>query len=115
VRVVFESERIPVTATIPSDAGTQLDGATVEGVAWLTMKTFDPGEAIPAQHDHARPLAVWREQLRGRPPGSTLPDAFRPKTGAREVVVPPRLLEGLPPETIIAVDWEFEPAKSHRP
>jgi hypothetical protein len=109
VRLIFASERIPVTATIPSGAGTDLDGTTVEGAAWLTLRTFEIGEAIPTQHDHARPLARWLQQLRGRPPGSTLPDAFRSKTGVRDVVVPPQVIDGLRPETIIALDWEFEP------
>jgi hypothetical protein len=109
MRLIFESERIPVTAKIPSDAGSPLAGTTVDGVAWLTLKTFESGDVIPKQHDHARPLSTWFEQLGGRPPGSALPDVFRSKTGLHDVVVPPRVLEGLPVDTIIAVDWEFEP------
>jgi hypothetical protein len=109
MRLVFESVRIPVVASFPRDAGTLLDGSTVAGVAWLTVRTFDSGELIPKQHDHARPLARWLEQLGDRPPGSTLPDTFRSKTGVREVVVPPQVLEQLPHDTLIAVDWEFEP------
>ena len=108
MRLLFESERIPVVANIPSDARTPVAGTTVDGVAWLTLKTFDEGEAIPKQHDHARPLARGLEQLHGRPSGSTLPDAFRSKTGVREVVVPPVILDMVSPDTIIAVDWEFE-------
>jgi hypothetical protein len=109
VRLLFESVRIPVVATFPPDAGTLLGGSTVAGVAWLTLRTFDAGEPIPKQHDHARPLAWWLEQLGDRPPGSTLPDAFRSKTGVREAAVPPDVLENLPRDTLIAVDWEFEP------
>jgi hypothetical protein len=109
VRLLFESVRIPVVARFPHKAGTLLDGSTVAGAAWLTVRTFDAGEAIPKQHDHARPLARWLEQLGDRPPGSTLPDAFRSETGVREVAVPPDLLENLPRDALIAVDWEFEP------
>ena len=107
MRLLFESARIPVTASFPRDAGTHLDGTTADGVAWLTVRTFEPGEAIPPQHDHARPLARWLEQLAGRPPSSTLPDAFRSHSGVREVVVPPAVLADLALGTIIAVDWEF--------
>lgn len=108
MRLLFESARIPVVASFPPDAGTLLDGSTVAGAAWLTVRTFDANEAIPKQHDHARPLAQWLEQLGDRPPGSTLPVAFRSEAGVREVVVPPDVLERLPRDTLIAVDWEFE-------
>jgi len=111
VRLVFESVRIPVIASFPQDAGTLLDGSTLSGAAWLTVRAFDVGEAIPKQHDHARPLARWLEQLGDRPPGSTLPETFRSETGVREVVVPRDLLDDIPRDALIAVDWEFEPAQ----
>jgi hypothetical protein len=105
MRLLFESARIPVTASFPHDAGTLLDGSTVGGAAWLTVRAFDADEAIPKQHDHARPLARWLEQLGDRPPGSTLPEAFRSETGVREVVVPRDILDDLPRDVLIAVDW----------
>jgi hypothetical protein len=108
VRLLFESVRIPVIASFPQDAGTLLDGSTVAGAAWLTVKAFAAGEAIPKQHDHARPLARWLEQLGDRPPGAALPEAFRSQSGVHEVVVPPDVLKRLPRDTLIAVDWEFE-------
>jgi hypothetical protein len=111
VRLLFESMRIPVVATIPSDATSPFAGSTVVGVAWLTFRTFDAGEAIPKQHDHARPLARWLEQLGGRRPSAALPDVFESETGVREVMVPLDILGKLPPDTIIAVDWEFAPAR----
>jgi hypothetical protein len=108
MRLLFESARIPVVANIPRDAGTHLEGSAIEGVAWLTLRSFDEGEVIPKQHDHARPLARWLEQLGDRRPGAILPDSFRSKNGVLEVAVPPDVLENVPRDTLIAVDWEFE-------
>ncbi|HEX6061655.1 MAG TPA: hypothetical protein VF001_06250 [Candidatus Limnocylindria bacterium] len=110
MRLLFESVRMPVVASFPRDAGTPLDGSTVAGAAWLTVRMFDAEEAIPKQHDHARSLAQWLEQLGDRQPGSTLPEAFRSESGVREVVVPTHVFERLPRDTLIAVDWEFEAA-----
>src|SRR3954469_21890663 len=57
VRIMFESSRMPVTATIPSDADSPFAGTTTDGVVWFCLRTFDEGEAIPKQHDHARPVS----------------------------------------------------------
>ncbi|MDQ6721116.1 MAG: hypothetical protein M3003_10045 [Candidatus Dormibacteraeota bacterium] len=109
MRLLFESVRIAVIANIPRGAGTSLDGATTKGVAWLTLRAFDAGEPIPKEHDHARPLAQWLEQLDGRPPGSTLRKGFGPRPERERWSCHIKFSRSWRPKRSFAVDWEFEP------
>src|SRR5438309_5825973 len=109
MRVLFESERIPVTATIPLSALSK--GTTARGVAWFAIRVFEVGESIPKEYDHARPVArVLALLAAGEPHRSTMPSAFAARDGkAHEVVVPRSVLTSIPPDTIVGLDWEFAP------
>jgi hypothetical protein len=116
MRIIFESERTPVTATIPSDAASPVAGTTTDGVAWLCIRTFDDGEVIPKEYDHARPVARVLERLAsGEPHRSPMPSVFAPLDGrAHEVTVPRSVLTSIAPDTIVGIDWEFQPVTSAR-
>jgi hypothetical protein len=114
MRIIFESERIPVTAIIPSGAESPLAGTTTNGVAWLCILTFEQGEVIPREHDHARPVARVLERLApGEPHRSPMPSVFAALDGdPRDVAVPRSLFTSLPLTTIIGIDWEFKPTSA---
>src|SRR5260370_37936706 len=109
MRVLFESERVPVKARFPSNAGTRMDGATATGVAWLCVRILEAAEPIPKEYDHARPVARVLELLApGSSHRSALPSDFVPLDGRTHLVTVPRsLLASLPTDTIVGIDWEF--------
>jgi hypothetical protein len=111
MRVVFESDRIPVRATFPDGSGTRFDGLTKGGEAWLCVRAFERTEPLPPQHDHARPVATILSLLpHGGAFRSALPPLFETSVAvAREVVVPREVLESVTPQELVGIDWEFEP------
>ncbi len=110
MRIIFESARMAVTATVPSDADSPLAGMTVDGVIWFCLRTFDELETIPKKHDHARPVSRVLALLGpAEPHRSKVPALFTSPAGPLpDAVVPRDVLDSLAPDTIIALDWEFE-------
>jgi hypothetical protein len=111
MRIICESPRTPATATIPSDADSPLAGTIVDGVIWFCVRTVDQGEAIPKHHDHARPVSQVLKLLGpGQVHRSAVPAVFASRTGPlNDAVVPRDLLDALAPNTVVALDWEFDP------
>ena len=111
MRVIFESPRMRAIATIPGNADSPLAGTTADGLIWFCIRSFDESEAIPRQHDHARPVSRVLELLSpGQPHRSRVPAVFSSPAGPLpDAVVPRDLLDALAPDTIVALDWEFEP------
>ena len=116
MRIIFKSERRSVTATIPSDTDSPFSGMTVDGFIWFCLRTFDEGETIPKQHDHARPVSRVLALLGpAQPHRSKVPAIFTSPAGhLPDAVVPRDLLDSLAPDTVTALDWEFEPLTQAR-
>lgn len=97
MRVIFATTPVPASDRLPT-------GREVRGNARFIARVFEPGEEIPAGH-HPWPVSDWLKSLA---PGQPLRDSPPPSMrGASTAVVPRALLEGLHPETLLAIEWEL--------
>jgi len=101
MRVILETQKKSAVQTSPQ-------GRRVHGTAWFTVRVFDRDESVPEIYDYAQPVAGWLKSIALSRPFRVAPPT-RLSGPLVEAVVPRVLLESLPAETRVAMQWEFVP------
>ncbi len=96
MQTIFQTPPVPATRTI--------QGRAFRGTAHFEAHVFAPDEEIPEGHQ-AIPIARW---LKSIPPGQSLEVAPPPDmVGAATAIIPRVLLENLPSDVLLEVQWEI--------
>jgi len=101
MRVIFETPPVPAVDTLP-------DGRTVRGTARLVVRTLEPGEELPLGCPSAQPVSRWRSTSlagNGSMPVPPVPHLIGPAVAT----VPRELIEALPDDVRLFVQWELKP------
>lgn len=101
MRMILETQGKSAIQTSPQ-------GRQVQGAARFTVRAFDADENLPEAYDYAQPVAGWLTSIAPSQPFRVAPPS-RLSGQLVEAVVPRVLLETLPAETLIAMQWEFVP------
>lgn len=100
MRVIFESPPVPAVDKFP-------DGRVIRGTAKVVARLFDPGETAEEQYV-ARRVALWRStSLRSDGSIACPPPPFM--TGPLPVFIPPLIIDSLPADALLAIQWELKP------
>lgn len=90
--------------TPPTRAQRTIRGQPFAGVAHFEAHVFAPDEEVPPGHQ-AIPISTW---LASMPPGVALEVAPPPDmVGAATAVIPRKLLEAQPEDSLLEVSWEI--------
>lgn len=103
MQLILETPKRPAMRTSPQ-------GRRLAGAAWFTVRAFDPTESVPEIYDYAQSVTAWLSSY----PTSQPFRVAAPSTLSGQLVdavVPRALLEALPGETRVAMQWEFVPGE----
>lgn len=101
MRVILETQKKAAVQTSPQ-------GRRVQGTAWFTVLAFDRDESVPEIYDYAQPVAGWLNSIGPSRPFRVAPPK-RLSGRLVEAVIPRAILESLPAESVVAMQWEFVP------
>jgi hypothetical protein len=102
MRVIFETAPVPATAPVAN-------GRTALGLVVFQAKIFEPGEP-GSVWPNGHPLVSVSDWLRdAKPDGTLLIGAPSIHPGVPAVTIPAAVLNALPPDVGMAMEWWWSP------
>ncbi len=100
MRIVFETPPVPAIDKFP-------DGTVIRGTAKLVARLFDAGDPEAPKY-RAIGVALWRRTSLHA--DGSLPCPLHPfLTGPAAVFIPRVVIESLPEDGLLAIQWEVKP------